>query len=317
MTEYRHTPVMLKEALEYLDPEPGENFIDCTLGGGGYTMEIAKRVLPDGKVLAIDLDEMAIANAKLQITKNKLQNIILAHDNFKNLQKIAEKYFKPQDGFSGIVFDLGLSRAQLSCRSRGFSFRLAGSPLDMNFGGPARQTAEMIINNRAVGDLIKIFKEYGEEKFSRGIALAIARRRQIKKIKTTDDLVEIIMGAIPKKFQFAGRIHPATRIFQALRIAVNDELENLRAALPQAVDSLGPGGRLVVISYHSLEDRIVKRFFREEAKGCVCPPEAPVCQCGRKPRLRVLTPKALRPSEEEVLNNPGSRSAKLRAAVKR
>lgn len=309
--EYQHTPVMLKEVLEYLKPRPGQNFIDCTLGGGGYTAEIAKKILPEGKILAIDLDELAIDNAK---TKIKTKNIILAHDNFKNLQAIVNKYFEAGAEFSGIVFDLGLSSAQLAAGSRGFSFNLPDSPLNMNFGEQAGETAENIINSWSEAELAKIFKEYGEEKFAYKIALAIVRERQAKRIATVGKLAEIISKAAPKRRQ--SKIHPATKIFQALRIAVNSELENLRAVLPQAVDLLKAGGRLAVISYHSLEDRIVKQYFRQEAKDCLCPPSLPVCRCGHRARLKILTKSVLRPTEEEVLKNPRGRSAKLRAAEK-
>lgn len=318
--EYKHTPVMLKEVLASLNPKPAENYIDCTLGGGGYTEAIIKRILPDGKVLAIDLDETAIANAekkfKIEI-KNK--NIILSHENFKNLQKIVDKDFSPAALFNGIVLDLGLSSAQLSGGARGFSFNL-DEPLGMNFGGQVELRAEEIINSWSAEDLEKIFREYGEEKFARKIALAITERRKTEKIKNTGQLVEIILKAVPKKFQTAGqrnKIHPATRVFQALRIAVNDELGNLREVLPQAVNLLKSGGKICVISYHSLEDRIVKQFFKKESIDCLCPPAAPICQCGHKASLKIITRGVLRPTEEEVLKNPRARSAKLRLAMKK
>jgi 16S rRNA (cytosine1402-N4)-methyltransferase len=304
---------MLKEVLEYLRPRPGGNFIDCTLGGGGYTFAIAKAVAPGGKVLAIDLDEMAIKNWQTPDLGPRFNNIIIAHDNFKNLQKIVEEYFEAGAKFNGIVFDLGLSSAQLEDRARGFSFSLAGAPLSMNFGQTG-ETAENIINSRSAEDLAKIFKDYGEEKFAYKVALAIAEERRTGRITTTDQLVKIILSAIPKRFQ--SKIHPATKIFQALRIAVNRELENLRAVLPQAVSLLKPGGKLIVISYHSLEDRIVKQYFRQESKDCLCPPVAPICQCGHKASLKILTHPILRPTGEEVLKNPKARSAKLRAIIK-
>ncbi|MDP2708744.1 MAG: 16S rRNA (cytosine(1402)-N(4))-methyltransferase RsmH [bacterium] len=314
--EYQHTPVMLKEVIEYLNPRPGQNFIDCTLGGGGYAIAIAKKILPDGKVLALDLDESAIKNAQFLISRSKFTNIILAHDNFKNLQKITEEYFNPAGGFDGIVFDLGLSSAQLQDRARGFSFNLGQSPLNMNFGGQVKRRAEDIINDWSERDLVKIFKEYGEERFAGKIAGAIVKQRHIKKIATVGRLTEIIASAIPKRFHHA-RINPATKVFQALRLAVNDELENLRLVLPRAVDLLKPDGKIIIISYHSLEDRIVKRYFKQEAKNCLCPPEAPICDCGHQAKLKILTRGVLTPSEEEVLNNPRSRSAKMRAALKR
>lgn len=303
---------MLKEAMEYLAIEPGDNYIDCTLGGGGYSQAILGRLGESGKVLAIDLDDLAIANAKLNL---KFSNLILAQENFKNLSIIVKKYFTAETKFAGIIFDLGLSGAQLEDRARGFSFNLIGAPLGMNFGEEIQETAENIINSLDAEELAKIFKDYGEEKFAYKIALAIAAERRINRIITTDQLVKIITGVIPKRFQ-GWKIHPATKIFQSLRLAVNQELENLREALPRAVSLLKPGGRLVVISYHSLEDRIVKRYFKQEAKDCLCPPARPVCQCGHQALLKILTPKVLRPTGEEVLNNPRARSAKLRAAEK-
>ena len=313
--EYKHTPVMLGEVIEYLKPEAGGNYIDCTLGGGGYSKAILAKAGDSGKVLAIDLDALAINNAKTNIKK---KNLILAQGNFKNLLEIVKEYFKNVPsiiGFDGIVFDLGLSSAQLEDRSRGFSFNLDDSPLGMNFGDITEMTAESIINYWSLEDLTKIFKDYGEEKFAYKIALAILAERQINKITTTDQLVKIISTAIPKRFQHA-KIHPATKIFQALRLAVNQELENLRQALPQAVDLLKSGGRLGVVSYHSLEDRIVKQYFKQESRDCLCPPKVPLCQCGHQAKIKIITRGILRPTEEEVLNNPRARSAKLRVAEK-
>ncbi|MFH1583095.1 MAG: 16S rRNA (cytosine(1402)-N(4))-methyltransferase RsmH, partial [Candidatus Falkowbacteria bacterium] len=242
------------------------------------------------------------------------KKLILAHENFKNLPSIIEKYFTTNIKFDGIVLDLGLSSAQLEDRYRGFSFNIPLAPLGMNFGDQAEETAENIINSWSAENLAKIFKDYGEEKFAYKIALAIVRERQLGRINTTGKLVEIIKEAMPKRFQI--KIHPATKIFQALRIAVNQELENLRTVLPQAVNLLKPDGKLVVISYHSLEDRIVKQYFKQESKDCLCPPTSPICQCGHKASLKILTHPILRPTEEEVLKNPRSRSAKLRAAVR-
>jgi 16S rRNA (cytosine1402-N4)-methyltransferase len=306
---------MLKEVIEILNPEPGENFIDCTLGGGGYSRAILKGVGKEGKILAIDLDDLAINNAKLNFkTEIKNKNIILAHDNFKNLQIIVEKYFAKNAKFDGIVLDLGLSSAQLEDRHRGFSFNLSDSPLNMNFGERIGETAENIINIWNTENLTKIFRDYGEEKFAYKIALAIVKERQLSRIVTAGKLAEIIASAIPKRFQ--SKIHPATKVFQALRIAVNQELENLQLVLPQAISLLKTGGKLVIISYHSLEDRIVKQYFKQESRDCLCPPVMPICRCGHQASLKILNHKILRPTEEEVLKNPRSRSAKLRAASK-
>lgn len=316
---YQHTPVMLKEAIEILNPRSGQKFIDCTLGGGGYSRAILERIGEQGKVLAIDLDGLAIANAKLNFkTEIKNKKLILAHENFKNLRIIIEKYFTADAKFDGLALDLGLSSAQLEDRGRGFSFNLPDAPLGMNFGDSISERAGNIINNWSARDLAGIFKDYGEEKFAYKIALAIVKERQIQKIATAGKLAEIITKTKPaahwRKFQL--KIHPATKIFQALRLAVNQELENLRSVLPQALDALNSGGRLVVISYHSLEDRIVKQYFKEESKDCLCPPRMPVCRCGHKAGLKILAHKVLGPGGEEVLKNQRSRSAKLRAASK-
>jgi len=313
--EYRHLPVMLKEVMEYLKPKPGGYYLDGTLGGGGYTKAILEKLEGRGKVLAIDLDDLAINNAKINL-KSALADhqLYLAHDNFKNLSAIFKKYFAENDKLDGVVLDLGLSSAQLEDRSRGFSFKLVGAPLSMNFGAAA-ESAEDIINNWETRELIRIFRDYGEEKFAYKIALAIADERRVKRITTTDQLVKIIARVVPKRFQSA-KIHPATRIFQSLRLAVNQELDNLSASLPQAVSLLKSGGRLAVVSYHSLEDRLVKQYFRQRAKDCLCPPTLPVCRCGHKAEIKILTSKVLRPTGEEVLKNPRARSAKLRVAEK-
>lgn len=314
--KYIHIPVMLEEVMKFLKPKLGGNYIDCTLGGGGYTKAILDRLGDKGKVLAVDLDNLAIANAENSL-KPFIENhrLYLVRGNFKNLQEIVKKYFVADIKFDGIVFDLGLSSAQLKDQSRGFSFNSAGSPLGMNFGEKNSPKAEEIINHWKEKDLIKIFKDYGEERFAHKIALAIVRRRQTERISTVSQLVEIILGAMPKKFQ-SGKIHPATKIFQALRLAVNQELENLSQALPQAVDLLKPGGKLAVISYHSLEDRIVKKYFKQESKDCLCPPKFPVCRCGHRANLKIITHGVLRPTGEEVLKNPRARSAKLRIVEK-
>lgn len=315
---YKHTPVMLKEVLEYLNPQVGQFFIDCTLGGGGYTAAIAKKVGSTGGVLAIDLDEMAIKNAEFLISNFKLSNIILANDNFKNLSKIIQKYFKNKTiKFNGIVFDLGLSSAQLQDRHRGFSFQLDAS-LDMAFGRVVeggQEETENIINRWREDKLAKIIREYGEEKFSERIARAIVAARKKFRIKTTKELVEIIKKAIPKEYLYK-RIHPATKTFQALRIATNDELNNLKQALPQAVDLLKKSGKIIVISYHSLEDRIVKNFFKQEARDCLCPSTLPICQCNHKAKLKILTKKIIKPTELEIGINPRARSAKMRVAAR-
>lgn len=316
--KYEHIPVMLSEALYYLDPKSGQKFIDCTLGGGGYTFAIAEKIGEEGKIIALDADEMAIENAKVKIKKNKNKNIILKHENFKNLQAAinevseTEKISKTAQ-YDGIVFDLGLSSAQLEDRNRGFSFQL-DAPLAMAFGKEALETKE-IINKYSQKALEKIFKEYGEERFSHKIAQKIIEARKEKEITTTKELVEIIQESVPKRFQ-NGKIHVATKVFQALRIETNKELESLELVLPQALKLLKDGGRIVVVSFHSLEDRIVKRFFKEMNRDCICPKEIPVCVCNNKAKLKIITKKPVLPGEEEIEKNPRARSAKLRVAEK-
>ncbi len=325
--EYKHVPVMLEEAMRYLGLHEGEIAIDCTLGGGGYTFELAKIVGDKGRVIAIDADERAIKNAERIMQNAKLNNIEIIHDNFKNLGKII-KAKGIKKNVSGVVFDLGLSSDQLQDRTRGFSFKL-DAPLDMqvtsskeqivrnqtNTDKNANNKTEEIVNKWKVEDLERIIREYGEERYAGRIAFEINKTRKQKSIKTTSDLADIIKRAVPNNYE-QGRIHSATRTFQALRIASNNELENLKKALPVALNSLKIGGRIVVVSYHSLEDRIVKNFFKQEAKNCLCPPQTPTCVCGHKAEVKILTKRPFTPTEEEIKNNPRARSAKLRAVEK-
>lgn len=307
----KHVPVLLTEVITYLDPKPNQNFIDCTLGAGGHAAEILKRTAPDGKILGIDLDGRAIEIAKQKVSSFGLQvsRLVAVQGNFKNLKEIVlQNNFQ---NISGILFDLGFSSMEIADPKKGFSFQF-DAPLDMRYGGEGI-TATEIVNRWPEKELAKIFEEYGEEKFSKRIARQICEQRKISPIVRTRELVEVIGQSVPKKFQH-GRIHFATRVFQALRIAVNDELNNLSAVLPQALELLGPSGRLAVISFHSLEDRIVKNFFKRESAGCVCPKEAPVCRCDHKAILKILNKKPIVPSEEEAKINPRSRSAKLRVA---
>jgi len=314
---YNHIPVMLEEVIQGLNLQKGKNYIDCTLGGAGYTLKIAQNI-GDGKVLGIDLDTKAIKNAEEKIKKSKIKNIILTHDNFKNLSQIVKKNFKQEwiKNIGGIIFDLGLSSAQLEDRSRGFSF-LVDAALIMNFNQEAEEnkTADYILNNYSEKELAEIFEKYGEERFAKRIARGIEEQKQISPIKTTFQLVEIIKKVVPKKFHYA-KIHPATKVFQALRISVNDELTNLLLVLKDSLALLPSGSRLAVVSFHSLEDRLVKNFFRQEAKDCICPPSYPACRCQHKARLKILTKKIIQPTEQEVESNPRSRSAKLRVAEK-
>ena len=292
-----HIPVLQKELVKYLDPKPNENFIDCTIGQGGHTLAILEKTAPKGKVLGIDIDREQIKNCKLKF-KNFKNRLILVCDNFVNLKTIVEKYkFKP---INGILFDLGINRWLLEESGRGFSF-LKKEFLDMRYDLKNPLTAEKIINYWSENDIERIIKEYSQEKFAKEIAKKIIEERKIKPIKNTFELVEIIKKAVPKNYE-RKRIHPATRTFQALRITVNDELNNLKKGLEQSLELLSPGGRLVVISYHSLEDKIVKLFLKEN--------------CQKKLNCKILTKKSISPTQIEIKINPSSRSAKLRAFSK-
>jgi len=302
-----HKPVLLKEVLELLDPQPNQNFIDCTLGAGGHTKAILEKTKPNGKILAIDWDENAIEAAKKNL-KEYLLRLSLINDNFSNLKKIVEK--NNFENIKGILLDLGLSSDQLEESGRGFTFQ-KDQPLDMRFNTEQELTAEKILNRRSEKDLTGIFKEFGEEKRSYKIAREIVKYRKKRKIKTTMQLVEIIERV---KGRARGKIHPATKIFQALRIAVNNELENLQKTLQQAIEIMPADSRFAIISFHSLEDRIVKRFFVRESKDCICPPEIPACGCDHKATLKIIIKKPVRPTEEEIAQNPRARSARLRVA---
>lgn len=312
---YNHIPVLLQEAITIHNPQPNQNFVDATLGGGGYSKALLEKVLPDGKVLSIDLDQDAIENFQTAIRREHYShNAVVAHGNFSNLDEIMEH--KEFDAPDGIVADIGLSSYQLDGSGRGITFQKR-EPLDMRFdlSETAEADAKFILNNTAEKELVKIFNDYGEEKESRRIAKAIIKAREAKPIHYTTDLIEIIKAALPKPVQHKWADN-ARRIFQALRIAVNHELENLENFLPKALDLVKPGGKIVIVSFHSLEDRIVKQFFAAACKGCICPEEFPICKCGRTPRAKLLTKKPLSAGLEESGTNPRSLSAKLRAIEK-
>lgn len=277
--------------------------MDATVGGGGHARGLLESSSPDGRLLGVDADPMAISLARQSLAEYG-ERAILVNGNFADLKEIAARHgFCPVDG---ILMDLGLSSSQLEQAERGFSFQLEG-PLDMRFNPKRGRTAADLVNTLPEDQLADILRRYGEEPQARRIARAIVAHRPIC---TTTELAEIVQRAVARR----RRIHPATRAFLGLRIAVNQELEALTRVLPQAVELLAPGGRLAVISFHSLEDRIVKNFFRDQARGCICPPDLPVCVCHHQPVLEVLTKKPLRPSEAEVRRNPRSRSARLRLA---
>ncbi len=298
-----HTPVLLSEVLRVLDVQPGGRYIDGTLGSGGHAAAILEHSSPGGQLLGIDADPLAIEVARERL-QNFKESTLLVNDNFVNLHSICIKYdFFP---VHGILLDLGLSSMQLNENGRGFSFQ-HNAPLDMRFSPEQKLSASDIVNTFPEAKLANIIRTYGEESQSNRIARGIISARPLE---TTRQLAELIEKTIGRR----GKIHPATKTFQALRIAVNHELENLESVLRQAVDLLGYHGKLVVISYHSLEDRIVKQFMQKEARGCICPPNTPVCTCDHEPRLRQINKKVIIPSDIELKNNPRSRSAKLRAA---
>ncbi|MEK9130423.1 MAG: 16S rRNA (cytosine(1402)-N(4))-methyltransferase RsmH [Patescibacteria group bacterium] len=309
-----HTPVLLNEIIEYLNPQANQNFIDCTFGFGGHSIPILKKTSPNGKLVGIEWDIDAI-NINKEKFKEFDQRIIFVNKNFANLKQIVSDLNFP---IHGILLDLGISSYQLDQSTSGFSFQ-RDELLDMRFNKlDTDLTAEKIINKYSEKELSDIFWKFGEEKYSRQVARMIVQERKKQKITTTKQLVDLISQIIkPKKTKFTKHfIHPATKIFQALRIVVNKELENLRLVLPQAIEILEPRGRLCVISFHSLEDKIVKQFFKQESKNCICPSEFPQCICNHKMSLKIINKKVIMPTFEEIKNNPRSRSAKMRIVEK-
>ncbi len=299
-----HIPVLFKEVLTGLRPRPGGRYIDGTVGAGGHARGILEASGPDGLLLGIDADPAAIGLARERLAGFG-PRLTLVEGNFADLEDIATRHgFRPADG---LLLDLGLSSMQLENGARGFSFQKPG-PLDMRFGeqGP---TAAELVNTLSQEELRDLLRRYGQERYAGRIARAIVTRRPLT---TTTELAEVVAKAVGRR----GRIHPATRTFQALRIAVNDELAALSAALSAALNILAPGGRLAVITFHSLEDRLVKTFYRDHSRACICPPQFPICTCGgQQATLQILTKKPLRPSVEELKTNRRSRSARLRLAV--
>jgi 16S rRNA (cytosine1402-N4)-methyltransferase len=305
-----HLPVLAEEVIEMLQPAAGSLQIDATVGGGGHTERILEATDPDGRLLGLDADGAAIARVAQRLERfgNRL---VLRQANFRELGSVA-----PAAGFGavdGMLFDLGLSSFQLADTERGFGFR-AGGPLDMRFDASRGVSAAELIATLDATELTALFRRFGEEPHAPRIARAIVEARRVAPLTTAEELAALIEKVAPRGAPGRRRIHPATRVFQALRIAVNEELDALAEALATAVDLLRPGGRLVVLSYHSLEDRIVKRFLDAERKGCICPPSVPVCVCGRTPRLRLVTRPSLTPTDAEIATNPRARSARLRAA---
>ena len=305
-----HLPVLASEVRELLAVQPGETVVDATFGAGGHASLLAADLHGQGKFIAIDRDPTVRPYFDRFKRHSGLQARFLRGEASTVLRQLAENDVRAD----AILLDLGVSSMQLDRPERGFSYAV-DAPLDMRMDPRAEVSARDLVNDAGERELAQIFKRYGEERYARQIAKAIGRERRRRPIERTGELVEIIRSAIPAPARF-GDGHPAKRVFQALRIAVNDELGELEAALPAAFDMLRPGGRLAVISFHSLEDRLVKRFLRDKEKGCVCPPDFPICVCGKEPELRALGRKAVRPSSREVAANPRSASARLRAAVR-
>ena len=315
-SEYRHIPVLLTECIDALDLPDHPVFVDATLGFAGHSFEAAKQLGAGGLLIGIDQDEVALteAAAKLEsIPAGDRPELALLRGNFGDLDELLASCEIP--GIDAILFDLGVSSVQIDTQSRGFSFKENG-PLDMRMD-PGKQTltAEEIVNTYNAADLTRIIRAYSDEKWASRIADFIVRSRANGRIETSEQLVDVIKAAIPASARRAGG-HPAKRTFQALRIEVNSELDVLRRGLDAAVRWLNPGGRLVVISYHSLEDRIVKSEMQQAARGCTCPPEFPVCVCGKKPLVKLVTRKPIVSGPAELEENPRARSAKLRVAEK-
>ncbi len=303
-----HTPVMREEAVDLLRLQPGMCVVDATIGCGGHAAAIAERISPGGMLIGLDWDGEALAVAGERLRAPGCE-VKLRRRNFRNLKEVlGEEGVREVDA---LLFDVGASSLQFESEGRGFSFSVRG-PLDMRMDGRRTETAGAILSRFGAREMEQLFAEYGEEELARPIARAIVREGCPK---DTVELAELVARVYAREGR-RGRINPATKVFQALRIAVNDELGNLRLAIPQAIDVARKGGRIVVISFHSLEDRIVKEEFLRGAKGCICPPDFPVCRCGRAPGLKIITKRVLRPPAEEVANNPRARSARLRAAEK-
>jgi 16S rRNA (cytosine1402-N4)-methyltransferase len=308
--EEGHLSVLAEEVMRMLAPRPASLHVDCTVGGGGHTERILEAASPDGRVLGLDADPAAIERVGERLARFG-DRLVLRQANFRELADVA-----PPAGFDavdGVLLDLGLSSFQLADAERGFGFR-AGGPLDMRFDPTRGEPAASLLGRLDEVALADLFRRYGEEPHARRIARAVVDARRTTPVETAEDLAALVERVVPRRPGPRGRIHPATRTFQALRIAVNDELGALAAVLAAALDLLRPGGRLVVLSYHSLEDRLVKRFVAAERRGCTCPPSFPVCVCGRVPRLRPVGPQPVVPSEAEVAANPRARSARLRVA---
>lgn len=314
---YKHIPAMPDEVLEWLDCRPGGIYVDCTLGGAGHSRAIVEKILPDGLLIGLDQDTAAVANAR-NVLSPYMNNVRLFHANFTQLPDVLEEL--GISGVDGILADLGISQYQIEGSGRGFSFS-RDEPLDMRMNAEGPVSAGDLVNSLKEAELARIFWEYGEERWSRRIARKIVQVRETRPLTSSLELAQLVRDAVPPPKRTPGsgkahRIHPATRVFMALRIAVNRELDSVTRLMEIAPDILNPEGRLCILTFHSLEDRIVKHRLRELAQGCNCPKSFPRCVCGRQPVMRNLTRKGIRPSAEEVAANPMARSTTLRAAEK-
>lgn len=311
ITAFYHKSVLLEESMEGLQLRPGGIYVDCTLGGGGHSLEILKRTEPDGVLVGLDQDPDALAAAKGRL-ETYLHRTHLVRSNFSKLPEVLDKL--GIEAVDGILYDLGVSSYQLDNPERGFSY-MQDAPLDMRMNPEGPVTARDLVNSLSERQMSDIIWRYGEERWAKRIAAFIVKERAVGPIERTGQLVSVIKKAIPAGARREGP-HPAKRTFQALRIAVNDELDILRQAFTEAVNRLNNGGRICVITFHSLEDRITKVVFKELAAPCTCPPSFPVCVCGKAPLVRVITNRPVEPSETEVEENPRARSARLRVAEK-
>ncbi|RQW89698.1 MAG: 16S rRNA (cytosine(1402)-N(4))-methyltransferase RsmH [Geobacter sp.] len=311
MGDFRHISVLYDEVLHYLQPRSGGVYVDGTLGGGGHARGILECSSPDGMLLGFDRDQEALDAAGLSLSAYG-SRVKLFHENYSHLSDVLVR--EGIESIDGMVLDVGVSSHQLDKAERGFSFQ-QDAPLDMRMDGSSGRTAADLVNTLSEKELEQILWDFGEERWARRIASMIVAARNVEPVTTTARLVDLVKGAIPRA-RWEARLHPATRTFQALRIAVNEELQSLERGLVAGIESLKKGGRIVVISFHSLEDRIVKNVFNEFARGCICPKSVPRCVCGKLPVLRKLTGKPVVAGVEEIAVNPRSRSAKLRAAEK-
>ena len=303
MDDFKHYSVMLNEAVDIMEPQNGKIYVDCTLGGGGHSELILKKIQPDGRLISFDIDDEAIAHSKERLKDYK--NLTIVKSSYTNIKSELKK-LGIERITGGVILDLGASYHQLTKAERGFSFS-KDAPLDMRFDMQADKTAYDVVNTYSEDELVKIFSEYGEERFSKRIAKKIVEYRANKKVQTTGELASIVISAVPK---IKSSIHPATRVFQAIRIEVNNELKNVNFVLHDILDLLDKGGIISVISFHSLEDRIVKRFFKFESQRCRC--NDMICKCP-PPRIELINKKPIMASDKEIRENPPSRSAKLRA----